>query len=93
MTTHVNGELRQDTNASQLIFDVPTIIETLSAGITLEPGDVIATGTPVGVGIGFDPPRYLLTGDVVVIAAPGLGQLRNTIGIPHPATRLQPSAS
>lgn len=84
LTTHVNGELRQNTSTSQLIFDIPTLIESLSAGITLEPGDLIATGTPVGVGIGFDPPKYLTTGDEVVIAAPGLGQLRNTIGVPHP---------
>lgn len=80
LRTHVNGELRQDAGTAQLIFDVPTLIETLSAGITLQPGDVIATGTPVGVGIGFDPPRYLSPGDEVVISAPGLGELRNTIG-------------
>ena len=55
----VNGELRQDSQHSQLIFDIPTIIATLSQGITLKPGDIIATGTPVGVGIGFDPPKYL----------------------------------
>ncbi|MFJ2477800.1 fumarylacetoacetate hydrolase family protein [Streptomyces sp. NPDC087659] len=72
LQTRVNGELRQDTNTSQLIFDVAAIIVTLSAGITLEPGDVIATGTPVGVGIGFDPPKYLTTGDQVVVSAPGL---------------------
>ncbi|OZD01158.1 hydrolase [Rhodococcus sp. 06-235-1A] len=82
LQTRVNGELRQDTNTSQLIFDVATIIETLSAGITLEAGDVIATGTPVGVGIGFDPPKYLVPGDEVVISAPGLGELRNVIGEP-----------
>jgi 2-keto-4-pentenoate hydratase/2-oxohepta-3-ene-1,7-dioic acid hydratase in catechol pathway/pimeloyl-ACP methyl ester carboxylesterase len=81
LRTHVNGELRQDTNTSQLLFDVPNLIQTLSAGITLEPGDVIATGTPVGVGIGFDPPKYLLEGDEVVVSAPGLGELRNTIGL------------
>jgi 2-keto-4-pentenoate hydratase/2-oxohepta-3-ene-1,7-dioic acid hydratase in catechol pathway/pimeloyl-ACP methyl ester carboxylesterase len=80
LQSRVNGELRQDTSTSQLIFDVATIIETLSAGITLEPGDVIATGTPVGVGIGFIPPRYLTTGDQVVVSAPGLGELTNTIG-------------
>ncbi|MCX6471920.1 MAG: alpha/beta fold hydrolase [Corynebacteriales bacterium] len=82
LQTRINGELRQDANTAQLIFDVPTIIETLSAGITLEPGDVIATGTPVGVGIGFDPPKYLTVGDEVVISAPGLGELRNVIGTP-----------
>ncbi|PXW25891.1 UNVERIFIED_CONTAM: 2-keto-4-pentenoate hydratase/2-oxohepta-3-ene-1,7-dioic acid hydratase in catechol pathway [Williamsia faeni] len=82
LQTHVNGELRQNTSTAQLIFDVPTIIETLSAGITLEPGDVIATGTPVGVGIGFDPPKYLQIGDEVTISATGLGVLTNTIGEP-----------
>lgn len=51
----VNGELRQDSRTSELIFDIPTLISTLSAGITLLPGDIIATGTPVGVGIGFQP--------------------------------------
>ncbi|GAB2929002.1 hypothetical protein GCM10027047_27150 [Rhodococcus aerolatus] len=81
LQTHVNGELRQDTSTAHLIFDVATIISTLSAGITLEPGDVIATGTPVGVGIGFDPPKYLVEGDQVVVSAPGLGELRNTIGL------------
>ncbi|MEU1690454.1 fumarylacetoacetate hydrolase family protein [Streptomyces hirsutus] len=80
LQTRVNGELRQNASTSQMIFDVATIIETLSAGITLEPGDVIATGTPVGVGIGFDPPKYLTTGDQVVVSAPGLGELTSTIG-------------
>ncbi|MEV0555150.1 alpha/beta fold hydrolase [Streptomyces sp. NPDC050597] len=89
LQTRVNDELRQDANTSQLIFDVPTIIETLSAGITLEPGDVIATGTPVGVGIGFDPPRYLTTGDRVVVSAPGLGELTNVIGPVPGRDRLQ----
>jgi 2-keto-4-pentenoate hydratase/2-oxohepta-3-ene-1,7-dioic acid hydratase in catechol pathway/pimeloyl-ACP methyl ester carboxylesterase len=82
LQTTVNGELRQDTNTQLLIFDVPTIIETLSAGMTLEPGDVIATGTPVGVGIGFDPPKYLQPGDEVIVTATGLGELRNVVGAP-----------
>ncbi|HSH91648.1 MAG TPA: fumarylacetoacetate hydrolase family protein, partial [Ramlibacter sp.] len=55
----VNGELRQNASTADFIFDIPKLIETLSAGITLYPGDVIATGTPVGVGIGFKPPKYL----------------------------------
>jgi 2-keto-4-pentenoate hydratase/2-oxohepta-3-ene-1,7-dioic acid hydratase in catechol pathway/alpha-beta hydrolase superfamily lysophospholipase len=80
LRSHVNGELRQDGHTSELIFDIATIIETLSAGITLEPGDIVATGTPAGVGIGFTPPRYLAPGDHVVISAPGLGELSNTIG-------------
>jgi 2-keto-4-pentenoate hydratase/2-oxohepta-3-ene-1,7-dioic acid hydratase in catechol pathway len=54
----INDELRQDSNTSLLIFDIPTLISTISAGITLYPGDVIATGTPAGVGIGFDPPAF-----------------------------------
>lgn len=82
LQTHVNGEQRQNASTAQLIFDVPTIIETLSAGITLEPGDVIATGTPVGVGIGFDPPKYLQIGDEVTVSATGLGVLSNVIGEP-----------
>jgi len=77
--TFVNGEKRQDSNTGLLIFDVPTIIETLSAGITLLPGDVIATGTPAGVGIGFKPPRYLGHGDVVRCEIGGIGALENRI--------------
>lgn len=73
----VNGELRQDANTRDLIFDVPTLIATISAGLTLVPGDVIATGTPAGVGIGFTPPRYLATGDVVEIEIDGIGRLSN----------------
>ncbi|MCX2750008.1 fumarylacetoacetate hydrolase family protein [Arthrobacter sp. MI7-26] len=76
----VNGETRQKATTADLIFDVPTIIETISAGITLQPGDIIATGTPVGVGIGFTPPRFLTTGDVVEISISKLGTLRNRIG-------------
>ncbi|NGM86112.1 fumarylacetoacetate hydrolase family protein [Parapusillimonas sp. SGNA-6] len=75
----VNGELRQDANTRDLIFDIPNLIATLSKGMTLLPGDIIATGTPVGVGIGFSPPRFLLSGDEVEIAITGLGRLRNTI--------------
>jgi len=75
----VNGELRQNANTRDLIFDVPTLIETLSAGITLYPGDIIATGTPVGVGIGFNPPRYLKHGDTVRIEIGGIGVLENPV--------------
>ncbi|MDG4889841.1 fumarylacetoacetate hydrolase family protein [Mesorhizobium sp. WSM4887] len=73
----VNEDLRQNSRISQLIFDIPTIIATLSQGITLKPGDIIATGTPVGVGIGFDPPKYLKAGDVVRIEIDGIGTLEN----------------
>lgn len=73
----VNGELRQEGRFADLIFDVPTIVAAISAGITLLPGDVIATGTPAGVGIGFDPPRYLRDGDVVRVEVDGIGALEN----------------
>ncbi len=75
----VNGELRQNANTSDLIFNIATLIETLSAGITIYPGDIIATGTPVGVGIGFKPPRYLKPGDVVRLEIDGIGTLENTL--------------
>jgi len=75
----VNGELRQDARTTDLIFNIATLIETLSAGITLYPGDVIATGTPAGVGIGFKPPRYLKAGDVVRIEIDGIGQIENPV--------------
>jgi 2-keto-4-pentenoate hydratase/2-oxohepta-3-ene-1,7-dioic acid hydratase in catechol pathway len=70
-------ELRQDGRTEDLIFDVPTLIETVSRGITLVPGDVIATGTPAGVGMGMDPPRWLQPGDVVRIEVDGLGVIEN----------------
>lgn len=75
----VNGELRQNSNIGQLIFDIPHLIETISAGIELKPGDVIVTGTPVGVGIGFTPPRFLQSGDVVRIEIAGIGALENEV--------------
>lgn len=74
----VNGELRQSANTRDLIFDIPTLIATISAGTTLLPGDVIATGTPAGVGIGFDPPKFLKPGDTVRMSISGLGELINT---------------
>ena len=76
----VNGEPRQSGSVKDLIFDVPDLIATISAGITLLPGDIIATGTPAGVGIGFTPPRFLSIGDVVEVSISGLGTLRNRIG-------------
>lgn len=75
----INGELRQNAAVSQLIFDIPTIIETISAGITLQPGDMIATGTPAGVGVGFNPPRFLKSGDRMRIEITGLGVLENEV--------------
>lgn len=75
----VNGELRQKANTADLIFDVPTLISVISNVLTLQPGDIIATGTPVGVGIGFDPPRFLADGDVIEVSATGLGTLRTVL--------------
>lgn len=73
----VNGELRQDGPTENLIFDIPTLIETISRGITLYPGDVIATGTPAGVGMGMKPPRFLAAGDVVRVEIDGIGAIEN----------------
>jgi 2-keto-4-pentenoate hydratase/2-oxohepta-3-ene-1,7-dioic acid hydratase in catechol pathway len=75
----VNDEPRQDARTSDLIFDIPTLIATISAGITLYPGDIIATGTPSGVGIGFSPPKYLKRGDKVRIEIDGVGVLENPV--------------
>jgi 2-keto-4-pentenoate hydratase/2-oxohepta-3-ene-1,7-dioic acid hydratase in catechol pathway len=75
----VNGETRQDSTVADLIFDIPTIIEVLSLGQTLEPGDIVATGTPSGVGMGMQPPQYLKPGDVVEAEIDGIGVLRNTV--------------
>ena len=79
LRTRVNGELRQEFPISAMIFGVETLIATLSEVMTLEAGDVIATGTGLGVGIGLDPPVYLAAGDVVEIAIDGIGTLRNPV--------------
>lgn len=79
LRTRVNGDLRQESKISLLIFDIPTIIEVISRTVRLEPGDVIATGTPAGVGIGFDPPKFLQVGDVVEIDIEGIGTLTNPV--------------
>jgi len=73
----VNGELRQDGRTQDMIFGLATLIETCSRGITLHPGDVIATGTPAGVGMGFEPPKWLGPGDVVRIEIDGIGVIEN----------------
>jgi 2-keto-4-pentenoate hydratase/2-oxohepta-3-ene-1,7-dioic acid hydratase in catechol pathway len=73
----VNGELRQDGRTQDMIFDIPRLIETCSRGITLYPGDVIATGTPSGVGMGFSPPKWLRHGDVVRVEIDGVGVIEN----------------
>ncbi len=75
----INGELRQDSNTNDFIFDIPWLIAELSSGMTLEPGDIISTGTPSGVGIGFQPPKYLKPGDVIECEVEGIGILRNTV--------------
>ncbi|KAF4985791.1 hypothetical protein FGRMN_11093 [Fusarium graminum] len=80
--THVNGELRQSATTEDLIFSIPTLIKTISEGQTLQPGDVIATGTPAGVGIGKNPPVFLKPGDEVSVSVTGLGTLRNKIAAP-----------
>ncbi|MCW5575027.1 MAG: fumarylacetoacetate hydrolase family protein [Burkholderiales bacterium] len=79
LITKVNGELRQDAYVSQLIFDIPRLIEDLSKVMTLEPGDLIATGTCAGVGIGFNPPKYLKPGDRVAITIEPIGTLENPV--------------
>jgi 2-keto-4-pentenoate hydratase/2-oxohepta-3-ene-1,7-dioic acid hydratase in catechol pathway len=76
------AELRQDGRTTDMIFDIPTLIETCSRGITLYPGDVIATGTPAGVGMGFSPPRWLGPGDVVRVEIDGIGAIENTFQLP-----------
>ena len=73
----VNGELRQDGPTENMIFDIPTLIETISRGITLYPGDIIATGTPAGVGMGLTPPRYIAKGDVIRVEIDGVGSIEN----------------
>ena len=75
----VNQELRQSSNSKDLIFNIPKLIETISAGITLYPGDIIATGTPAGVGLGFKPPKYLAPGDIVKLEIGGVGVLENPL--------------
>lgn len=78
--TLVNDELRQDANTRDLIFDIPGLVETISKGSTLEPGDLIATGTPSGVGLGFKPPKFLKAGDVVTVSISGIGSMSNPFG-------------
>lgn len=77
--TLVNDEVRQQAEVRDLIFDIPTLIETLTLTGTLLAGDIIATGTPVGVGIGFSPPKFLKSGDKVTINVTGLGSLTNPV--------------
>jgi 2-keto-4-pentenoate hydratase/2-oxohepta-3-ene-1,7-dioic acid hydratase in catechol pathway len=70
---NVNGERLQESNTSDMIFKIPTLVSYLSQFMTLLPGDIVSTGTPSGVGLGLDPPRYLQPGDVVELGIDGLG--------------------
>ena len=79
LQTFINGELRQSSNTKNLIFDCFTLVEHLSTAFTLEPGDVISTGTPGGVGVVMKPPKFLVAGDVVKIAISGLGEIENAV--------------
>lgn len=79
VSSKVNGEVRQSSNTNQFIFDIPTIISDLSDGMTLKPGDIIATGTPSGVGMGFKPPKYLKSGDKVECTIEKIGTLVNIV--------------
>ncbi len=78
--SYVNGELRQNGSTSQWIFGIEDVIADLSAGMTLTAGTIISMGTPAGVGMGFQPPKYLKKGDVVVCEADGIGRLTNPVG-------------
>ncbi|MCL2367616.1 MAG: fumarylacetoacetate hydrolase family protein [Oscillospiraceae bacterium] len=80
LRSYVNDELRQDSHTKQMLFPIPRVIAELSAGMTLKAGTIIATGTPAGVGMGFDPPRFLKAGDTVTCEVEGIGRLTNTVG-------------
>jgi 2-keto-4-pentenoate hydratase/2-oxohepta-3-ene-1,7-dioic acid hydratase in catechol pathway len=87
LRTWVNGELRQDSSTKHLIFDCAAIVEHLSTAFTLEPGDVVATGTPGGIGIAMKPPKLLKVGDVMRVEIEGLGALENPV-VAEPDTAL-----
>ena len=79
LSMHINGQQRQRARVEQMIFDIPTLIASLSAGMTLEPGDIIATGTPSGVGFAMNPPQFLRGGDEMVARIDRIGELRNRV--------------
>ncbi|NLB40921.1 MAG: fumarylacetoacetate hydrolase family protein, partial [Clostridiales bacterium] len=79
ISSKVNGKIRQESNTRHMIFDIPTLISILSQGMTLEPGDILATGTPSGVGKGFVPPKYLKKGDVVRVEVEKVGYIENIV--------------
>ena len=79
LETRVNDDVVQSTSTGDMIFDIPTLIEVISEFITLEPGDVVATGTPAGVGFVRKPPLFLVPGDVCTVSITGLGELANPV--------------
>lgn len=79
ISSRVNGELRQNSNTKNIIFDIPAIIHDLSLGMTLKAGDIIATGTPAGVGMGFNPPKFLKKGDIIECEIENIGVLKNKV--------------
>lgn len=79
ISSAVNGEPRQHSNTRLFLTSIPALLEELTAGMTLLPGTIIATGTPAGVGMGFDPPKFLQSGDVVECTIQGIGTIRNTV--------------
>ena len=79
LTLRVNGDVRQSATTGDMIFRIDAIVEALSRGMTLEPGDIIATGTPEGVGLGRTPPEYLKDGDVMEAEIESIGTLRNAL--------------
>lgn len=80
LKSYVNGELRQSSNTEYMVFDLAHVISELSAGMTLKAGTIIATGTPAGVGMGFDPPRFLNPGDEVICEIENIGRIINRVG-------------
>src|SRR5690606_40953114 len=84
----VNGEQRQNSNTGAMIFDIPTLIASMSEGMTIEPGDILATGTPSGVGYAMEPPGFLKSGDVVTCEIDGLGRLENPVRTVEAARRV-----
>lgn len=79
ISTRVNGELRQDDTTANMMFPIPFIVSYLSKFARLQPGDVIATGTPNGAGARFEPPKYLVPGDVIEVSCDGIGTLSNGV--------------
>ena len=79
LMTRVNGETRQDSNTADMLYNIPRIIEILSTSMTVEPGDIVITGTPSGVAMGMDPPGWLKDRDVVECEVEGIGVLRNRV--------------